>query len=425
MVPKKIKLRKSRVKSKITSDTLLEYFAATGPKLLRPTKGILRHPSIAITLPGATYASELWDWDTYWTCRGLLSLSRRLGDRDLHRRVCLHAQGSLACFFEAQGESGRIPVMIRENNPDPFGSLKPGNLETNQAKPVFGQLALLVSDALLDAEWFRTSFDRLLRFYDSWMTQNLSSIGLLVWGSDTTIGVDNDPTTFGRPSFSSANLLLNCLFYQDLVAAAELARRLKRLTDRADLTAKARNLSKLIRKYCWDPRDSFYYTVDVQCRDRRAELIPHYPLGMKTSWSCMPLRIQLFTGFVPMWSGLASDEQMEDLVRLHYLNPHTFNAPYGVRTLSAKEPMFSLASSGNPSNWLGPIWLLANYLVWKGLKDHNFRRESELLASKTLRLLVSDLKTSGTLHEYYHPETGQPLSHGDFLDWNLLALEMI
>jgi hypothetical protein len=39
-----------------------------------------------------------------------------------------------------------------------------------------------------------------------------------VWGDDVAIGDDNDPTTFGRPFFSSANLLLNCLFYQDLLA---------------------------------------------------------------------------------------------------------------------------------------------------------------------------------------------------------------
>ena len=46
----------------------------------------------------------------------------------------------------------------------------------------------------------------------------MSSTGLLVWGDDVAIGNDNDPTTFGRPFFSSANLLLNCLFHQDLTA---------------------------------------------------------------------------------------------------------------------------------------------------------------------------------------------------------------
>jgi putative isomerase len=29
------------------------------------------------------------------------------------------------------------------------------------------------------------------------------------------------------------------------------------------------------------------------------------------------------------------------------------------------------------------------------------------------------------MNEYYHPDSGQPLSHKGFVDWNLLALEML
>ncbi len=35
------------------------------------------------------------------------------------------------------------------------------------------------------------------------------------------------------------------------------------------------------------------------------------------------------------------------------------------------------------------------------------------------------LKANGSLHEYYHPDTGAALSHKGFMDWNLLALEML
>jgi putative isomerase len=313
------------------------------------------------------------------------------------------------------------------SNPDPFGCLtkRPAPNSQNQAKPVMGQLALLVADEMKDVAWLASRFDQLLRFYDSWTVDNRSSIGLLVWGNDVAIGNDNDPTTFGRPFFSSASLLLNCLFYQDLVAGGVLAGRLGRVADGARLGARARELGVAIQRYCWDARDRFYYTVDVQCVDRRAELIPEVKRGMAMSWSCLPLRMQVFTGFLPMWCGVATQEQAKDLVRLHYLNEGSFHAAAGVRSLSREESMYSLEFSSNPSNWLGPVWIIVNYLVWAGLKRYGFEAEAKDLADKTLRLLADDLAKNGSLNEYYHPDTGASLSHRGFMDWNLLVLEMI
>jgi putative isomerase len=255
---------------------------------------------------------------------------------------------------------------------------------------------------------------------------NLSHVGLYVWGNDVAIGNDNDPTTFGRPEFSSANVLLNCLFYADLRAAAEIAVALKRSADAAALTAKADALGVAMRKLCWDPRDRFFYTVDVQCRDRRAELIPAVPPGMAMSWQSLPLRIEVFTGFMPLWCGVATEKQAGELVRLHYLSDDRFRANYGVRTLSLRETMYSLeAHSGNPSNWLGPVWIIANYLAWKGLQAYGFREPAQELADKTIALLAADLAKSGSLNEYYHPDKGAALSHAGFMDWNMLVLEMM
>jgi putative isomerase len=38
--------------------------------------------------------------------------------------------------------------------------------------------------------------------------------------------------------------------------------------------------------------------------------------------------------------------------------------------------------------------------------------------------LTGDIRQSGTMHEYYHPETGLPIHNPDFLNWNLLVLTM-
>ena len=405
---------------------ILEYFGKTAPRLLRDAEGTLSQPSIACSLPGKQYATNLWDWDTYWTARGLFRFAKISNDPAFRKNVGYHVIGSFTNFFDHQSDEGRIPMLIDVHSADPLGCLKPDRPKSqNQAKPVFGQLALLISDETGSADWLATQFDKLLRFYASWVAGNQSAIGLLVWGNDVAIGNDNDPTTFGRPFFSSANLLLNCLFYEDLKAAAVLAGRLNRPDDQQRLSAQAATLGQQVQKFCWDPRDQFYYTVDVQCVDRRKELIPHVKPGMDMSWHCLPLRVQVFTGFLPLWCGLATPDQAKALVQTNYLADDRFRGNWGVRSLSSKESMYSMDFSSDPSNWLGPVWIIVNYFVWKGLKDFGFHDEAANLADKTLRLLSADLATNGSLNEYYHPDTGTALSHKGFMDWNLLVLEMM
>jgi len=411
---------------KAASDQLLGYFGKTAPQLLRPAEGLLAQPSIACSLPGKRYATNLWDWDTYWTARGLFRFAGIAQDTALRKQVGEHGIGSFINFFDHQSDEGRIPMLIDVHSADPLGCLKADRPKSqNQAKPVFGQLALLIADETGAVDWLAPHFDKLLRFYGSWVTGNQSPIGLLVWGNDVAIGNDNDPTTFGRPFFSSANLLLNGLFLEDLKATAELAGRLKRSEDQQRLSAQAVTLGEQIQKYCWDPRDQFYYTVDVQCVDRRKELIPNVKPGMDMSWHSLPLRIQTFTGFLPLWCGLATPEQAKVLVQTNYLADDRFRGNAGVRSLSSKEAMYCLDFSSNPSNWLGPVWIIVNYLVWKGLKDYGFHDEAGELADKTLRLLAADLAKNGSLNEYYHPDTGMALSRKGFMDWNLLVLEMV
>ncbi len=418
--------RLSAAERKSYAQPLVDYFKATAPQLLRSAHGSLKYPSVAPSLPGKQYSAELWDWDTLWTCRGLFRYAKLTGNAPFHAEVARHAQGSLANFFDRQSPEGRLPIVIRDRdtNAGTFTYTAPNH--QNQAKPVMGQLALLIADETGSVDWLAADFNNLLRFYDSWIVGNQTGTGLLVWGDDVSIGNDNDPTTFGRPFFSSANLLLNCLFYQDLQAARILAQRLGRAPAELQLLARRIDtVGRAIQGQCWDARDHFYYTVDVQCVDRRAELIPDIERGMSMSWSTLPLRIQVFTGFLPLWCGLATHEQASALVEHNYLADDRFRANFGVRSLSRLESMYTMAFSSNPSNWLGPVWIITNYLVWKGLGAYGFTEAADELAGKTIHLLAANLAADGSLNEYYEPDTGVALSHKGFIDWNMLALEMI
>ncbi len=394
--------------------------------MLREPQGAIALPSISPSLPGKEYSAQLWDWDTLWTSTALFKLADFMADPAFSARLTRHVEGSLLTFFQHQRREGRIPLVINPVMPPDGGLRMDAPNHQNQAKPVFGQLALLLADRTGSAEFLRPHFEPLLRFYESWYLGNMSKPGLFVWGDDVCIGNDNDPTTYGRPYFSSANLLLNCLFYQDLGAALTLAQRLGRpAAEQASLAARRQALGDAIQRHCWDERDAFYYTADVQVVDRRSELLPGIPQGMATSWQVLPLRIQTFTGFLPLWCGLASPAQAARLLERNWFADDRLRGAWGVRSLGRQEPMYSMVASGNPSNWLGPVWIIANYFVWKGLVAYGQTQAADALASDTVRLLVKSLAETGSLNEYYHPDTGAALSHPGFMDWDMLVLEMI
>ena len=134
-------------------------------------------------------------------------------------------------------------------------------VEKNEVpSPVFGQLGLLACDQRGD-ERSEPHFDSILRFYILDEAQLL-----LDWpagmGDDVAIGDDNDPATFGRPFFSSANLLLNCLFHQDRPTRSSLC---------AGRESGAANPDLLLDF----GRDSYLHLGSMSSvSNRRAQLIP-------------------------------------------------------------------------------------------------------------------------------------------------------
>ncbi|HOO27650.1 MAG TPA: hypothetical protein PLU43_04240, partial [Lachnospiraceae bacterium] len=111
-------------------------------------------------------------------------------------------------------------------------------------------------------------------------------------------------------------------------------------------------------------------------------------------------------------------------LRKHVLDETTFYSEYGIATLAKDEKMFNLEATNNPSNWLGPVWLVSNYIVFKGLLDYGYTKEAVLLCKNSLKLLGEDIKKTQCMHEYYDPYTGEPVMNGGFINWNILVLNM-
>ena len=125
-----------------------------------------------------------------------------------------------------------------------------------------------------------------------------------------------------------------------------------------------------------------------------------------------------------LWAGIATEEQAREIVERQYHDTINFNCAAGIRTLSPLEKMYNVEASGNPSSWQGPVWIVANYLTFRGLVRYGFDNEARELAEKTILLLGRDYERFGALHEYYLPDNGEPVLNKGFQNWNLLVLNM-
>ncbi|HHT35689.1 MAG: trehalase family glycosidase [Candidatus Wallacebacter cryptica] len=399
---------------------LREFFEANVDTVLKSPNSCLKHPFVD---PGSVYDGNLWDWDSFWAVYALFGLVNHKGDPDLKERVLKHAKGNIHNFFDYQLEDGYIPMMIEESDlPEPYLIMKrKQGAVLNMMKPFLCHQIALISGFAGDFEWMRAYADNIERYfacYDKFYYHD--NCGLYVWADDVMIGMDNDPATFGRPRFSTANMYLNSFMVSELCAAAQIMKELGYDERSQFYFDKAVQLIDHIQGECWDQRDRFFYSVDVDIKTRKYDW---FHVGLGVFWKTLPIKVRTWTGFIPLWAGFATKEQAEQIVQ-HIRDGETFNSPYGIRTLAKDEKMYNLTPTINPSNWLGPIWIIVNYVVFRGLLNYGYTDDARKLYEKTALLLGRDLEERGTLHEYYIPETGEPVINSGFINWNMLVLNM-
>ena len=399
--------------------------------MYREAGGSLKFPFLA---PGSNqYLDMLWDWDSWLSNIALRQILLENGTDKDREQALKYEQGCVLNSLSYGGMDGWIPIWIERNAPSREEMLKTRNpWKSNMHKPTLAQHAAFIAKNMNgDAEWLREDFYTLQAFVSKYLNfHRHKATGLMYWETEA-IGVDNDPSTFYRPHESSGSIFLNAMMYKELEAMSYLAECLK-LPDIAQrFHQEAETLKEKIREHCWDPRDGFYYSVDlnllpVEKPDIDA-LLPdklYLHVGQPRTYDCLIQRFSVWSGFMAMWAGIATPEQAKEIVERQFHDTRSFNAPAGIRTLSPLEKMYDTRASGNPSSWQGPIWINVNYLVFRGLVEYGFTEEARELAEKTILLLGRDYELFGALHEYYLPDNGEPVLNKGFQNWNLLVLNM-
>ena len=397
----------------------------------RDFKKVYREAGQAMPYPFLTpgtiaYSDALWDWDSWLFNIALRQLLADRNNKQEQEQAVNYERGCVLNFLAYSGPDGWCPIVI-ERDPTHLFSKKPDNIFTeNMHKPVLAQHAAFLTQ--LDngnAEWLRDKFANMQFFIQGYKTRYYHKLtGLYFWQNDVMIGVDNDPCTYYRPDRSSGSILLNCFMYKELRAMSYLAGQLGLNEIKSDYDRDAEKLRDAIQEHCWDERDGFFYSVDLNLKPVNTDKWG-YHIGAQRHWECLIQRIGVWSGFLAMWAGIATPEQAQRMVVEHYENERTFNAPYGVRTLSKMEKMYNVKASSNPSSWLGPLWGISNYMTWRGLVDYGFTEQAQELAQKTIALFGRDYEKTGTLHEYYQPENGEPIVNAGFQNWNYLVLNMM
>jgi Mannosylglycerate hydrolase MGH1-like glycoside hydrolase domain len=407
-------------------ETIKDATRAKGIMMFCEPGGKLKHPYLD---PGGPYSSTLWDWDSFWTSYSLFGLAKILtpskDTEELKRKTLEHALGSVKNFFKYQGEDGSLPILITTENTDCFDSIS--NPRTNMAKPVFGQFCEMLLNEGADKVEMENYLKPLDKYYTCFETRYSTKTGLYAWANDIGIGVDDDPTCWGRPAFSSASIFLNSFLYADLKAASKFATKLGNSEFAGKFSKQAEKLKSAIQEYCWDEKSGAFYSVDVQCKQNltSCSLFKDLNINLKPFWNALQLNVLSWSSFLPIWNGIATKEQAERMVKEHLINEKRMWSNYGVRSLSKEERMYAPeVERGNPSNWLGPIWVVSNYMIWKGLSNYDLTKHADELAFNLLKLLFDDYARNGCLHEYYSPESGMGVCGKGFWSWNALACLM-
>ncbi|SMF28315.1 Glycogen debranching enzyme [Alteromonadaceae bacterium Bs31] len=400
--------------------------------MYREKGGALSYPFLA---PGSSqYLDMLWDWDSWLSNVALRQILSEKGSAKDKKEALKYEQGSVLNALSYGGMDGWIPIWIERNAPSREDMLKEINpWKSNMHKPTIAQhAAFIVQNMDGDAEWLREKFYYLQAFVSKYLNHHKhSSTGLIYWETDHAIGVDTDPSTFYRPNGSSGSIFLNALMYKELRAIAYLSRQLNLPDIAVTFEREAVELLQNIRLHNWDPRDGFYYSVDLNLKPVEKPQIEslqpgklYFHVGQPRNYDCLIQRFSVWSGFMAMWAGIATSEQAKIMVERHFHDKRSFNSVSGIRSLSPLEKMYDTRASGNPSSWNGPVWINVNYLVFKGMLNYGFEDEARELAEKTILLLGRDFERFGGLHEYYLPDNGEPVLNKGFQNWNFLVLNM-
>jgi len=201
--------------------------------------------------------------------------------------------------------------------------------------------------------------------------------------------------------------------YREYLACAELAE--MHGIDGSSFRQKAAGIREKLCRCHRDERDGFFYDLH-----RPKTPVVHKQL---VNW-VNRINYRSCAGVFPLWAQAAEPEMIRQVWQI-FADEKEFMTPWGIRSLSKREPMYNNAPGANPSNWQGPVWSLPNVLLVYALNRAGMKDEALDLTGRLLKLLASDIASNGCMHEYYNAENGEPVLKPGFISWHMMAYNLL
>jgi glycogen debranching enzyme len=302
-------------------------------------------------------------------------------------------------FMDPEGAMNSQRVYFERQRPDGYINYRTGPYldetiefdgKPTTSAPWFSYENLEIYKVTKDRKFLDEAYRSGTKFYRYYVAnRDSNSNGLCEWGAEASLESVRDarvavwdnvgwPSNFEGPD-------LNSMLVMEARSLAEMASILRQKEEAAKWTSDAEDRSKLINGTMWDPADGFYYNVNREDHS--------FTYRIKDD-----LKIREIIGFLPLWAGVSDAGRTDKLVKI-MTDPDEFWRPYGVPTLSATDKYY------NPIGyWNGPVWVQWDYLLFRGLLDHGYRKEAEQLAMKVVDNMIWHLKQDHVFWEFYSPD---------------------
>lgn len=374
-------------------------YAQLEPRSIRPAEGFIKYDYL---IP-AGYYKEMWDWDGFFIGCHLAHQSRKKAE---------YLKWWVLDFASAIDKDGYVAGCITTKGPRPL-------MGKFAMKPFLAQGAVIASEHLGDYAWVRPIWEdlRKLVIYREG-TQYDPKWGLFFWENAMSSGADNNVALTNDPNDKNAILAADLSTFQlrEYKAMARLAEKLGEHAEAVGYRAKAEKVGSAMLEHLWFADDSMFFNI----RRDNGKAVKHIS----------------YSNFVPLIDDILPDDTARKMIRNYLWNPDHMLSPYGLRSLSKRDPNYNNVSMIEPySNWQGPVWINANYLDYIALKRYGFDAEASQLAGTLGRMVLADIRKWGSMHENYSAETGEGLAptpeqsenhiFTGFVGWDLLVEDML
>jgi len=318
------------------------------------------------------------------------------------------AQDSQKLYFERQYKNGYIPYRVGPYLNETIDG------ETSSG-PLLNWEDWEIYKINQDKRFLQEAYEHGVKFYTWWIeNRDKDKDGLAEWGGNPILEClrDSHNVIFQDVLSSDVDRIkglealgLNCMLVREAKSLANMAKELGYGEDHDYWTQKANERAELINKYMWDEETKFYYHCYMN--DHR--------IGQE-------LKRKEMIGFLPLWAGIASQNQAKDLIE-HLSNKDEFWRKYGIPSLSADDPYY-MPWTG-VCKWNGPVWPQWQFLLFRGLKEYGYNDLAKELVEKFCEVIIRYLKTTHRFWEQYNPDELEEQASNPNYYWTGIIAEMM